>query len=51
MSVTKVAIATINDKGLHDQVSETFARAKTFTLVNIEDNTVKAVKVVKNPAA
>lgn len=51
MSVTKVAIATINDKGLHDQVSEAFAKAKTFTLVNIEDNKVKDVKIVKNPAA
>jgi len=51
MSVTRVAIGTTGNKGLHDQVSEAFARAKTFTLVNIENNKVKDVKVVKNPAA
>jgi len=51
MSITRVAIGTTGDKGLHDQVSEAFARAKTFTLVNIENNKVKDVNVVKNPAA
>ena len=51
MSVTRVAIGTTGNKGLHDQVSEAFARSKTFTLVNIENNKVKHVRVVKNPAA
>jgi predicted Fe-Mo cluster-binding NifX family protein len=41
MSITRVAIGTMGDKGLHDQVSEVFAQAKTFTVVNIENNKVK----------
>ncbi len=51
MSVTRVSIGTADNKGLHDQVSEAFARSKTFTLVNVENNRVKDANVVKNPAA
>ena len=51
MTATKVAIATVADKGLHDQVSQVFAKTETFTIVAIEDNKVRDVKVLKNPAA
>jgi len=51
MTATKVAIATISDKGLNDQVSPVFAKAKTFTVVEIEDNKVRDVKILQNPAA
>jgi predicted Fe-Mo cluster-binding NifX family protein len=37
--------------GLNDVVSEVFGKAKTFTLVDVENGEVKDVKVVDNPAA
>jgi len=51
MTNMKIAIATTGDKGLHDQVSPVLARTKTFTIVEIKDNKVGQVKVLKNPAA
>lgn len=51
MTTMKVAIATVDDEGLHDQVSPVLARTKTFTIVEIKDTKVGQVKVLKNPAA
>jgi predicted Fe-Mo cluster-binding NifX family protein len=51
MNTVKVAIATVDKKGLRDQVSAAFARTPTFTLVEIRDNKVKNVKTIVNPAA
>jgi len=51
MSVIKVGVATVGDKGLNDKVSSLFARAKTFTIIEIEDNKVRDAKVLQNPAA
>jgi predicted Fe-Mo cluster-binding NifX family protein len=47
----KVAVATKGSKGLEDEVSEVFGRAKTFTIVETEDGQIKNVKVVEKPAA
>ncbi len=47
----KIAVATKKHKGLEDVVSEVFGKAKTFTIVDIEDGEVKNVKVIDNPAA
>jgi len=36
---------------LEEVVSEVFGKAKTFTIVDVEDGEVKNVQVVDNPAA
>lgn len=35
--------------GLDDEVHESLVRAETFTVVELEDGTVKDVKVLENP--
>ena len=47
----KVAVATKGPKGLMDEVSCEFGRARTFTVIDLEDDQVKNVKVVDSPAA
>lgn len=47
----KVAVATKGPKGLMDEVSYEFGRARTFTVIDLEDDQVKNVKVIDNPAA
>ena len=49
MGKVKVAIATNGHKGLGDEVADTFALAKTFTLATIEGNKIHA-EVLNNPA-
>ncbi len=46
----RIAVAT-NTGGLEDVVSQVFARAPTFTIVDIEDGKVRDVRVMQNPAA
>jgi len=50
MSKIKVAIATIGTKGLGDEVADTFAQAKTISLLTISGNRVH-LEVLDNPAA
>ena len=45
-----IAIATNEKNGLEDVVSNVFGRAKTFTIVDIEDGKIESVKVVENSA-
>ncbi len=47
----KVAVASKGLQKLEDEVSEVFGRAKTFTIVEVEDGEVKDVRAVENPAA
>ena len=47
----RIAVATNESKGLNDEVSEVFGKAKTFTIVDVEDGKVKNVEVIENPAA
>jgi predicted Fe-Mo cluster-binding NifX family protein len=47
----RIAVATKTRAGLEDVVSEVFGKAKTFTIVDIEDGEFKNVQVVGNPAA
>jgi len=49
MGKIKVAIATNGHRGLGDEVADTFALAKTFTLATIKGNRVH-VEVLNNPA-
>jgi len=51
MRKLKIAVATKKHKGLEDVVSEVFGKAKTFTIVDIEDGEVKNMQVIDNPAA
>jgi len=50
MANLRIAIPTKSHNGLEDVVSEVFGRAKTFTIVDIEDGEVKKVEVIDNPA-
>lgn len=47
----KVAVATKGPKGLEDEVSDVFGRARAFVIVETEGNKIKNAKVVENPAA
>jgi predicted Fe-Mo cluster-binding NifX family protein len=50
MGKLRIAVPTKMHAGLEDVVSEVFGRAKTFTIVDIEDGEVKNVQVIDNPA-
>ena len=44
----RVAIATEGERGLDDTVSEVFGRANTFTIIDLEEEKVKNVTVLRN---
>jgi predicted Fe-Mo cluster-binding NifX family protein len=46
----RIAIPTKGQGGLEDVVSDVFGRANTFTVIDVEKNGVKNVKVLENPA-
>jgi predicted Fe-Mo cluster-binding NifX family protein len=46
----KIGIATVGEKGLEDKVSGTFGRAETYTIIEIRDEKISNVKVLRNPA-
>jgi predicted Fe-Mo cluster-binding NifX family protein len=46
----RIAIPTKGQGGLEDVVSDVFGRANTFTVIDIEKNAVKNVKVLENTA-
>jgi len=47
----RVAVPTKSEKGLQDEVAETFGRAKTITVIDLVNGEVKDVRVLQNPAA
>jgi len=47
----KIAIPTEAYASLEDTVSEVFGKAKTFTIVDVENGQVRKVRVIDNPAA
>jgi predicted Fe-Mo cluster-binding NifX family protein len=47
---SRVAVPTKGQGGLSDVVSEVFGRAKTFTIVDIEEGVIKNSRVLENPA-
>jgi predicted Fe-Mo cluster-binding NifX family protein len=51
MGKLRIAVPTETHAGLEDVVSEVFGKAKTFTVVDVEDGEVKNVKAIDNPAA
>ena len=46
----RIVIPTKGKEGLKDIVSEVFGRPNTFTIVNIDNNEIKDVKTLENPA-
>lgn len=46
----RIAIPTKGKGGREDVVSDVFGRANTFTIVDVEKDTIKNVKVLENPA-
>jgi predicted Fe-Mo cluster-binding NifX family protein len=47
----RLALPTKGDRGMRDVISDVFARAATFTLVDVVDGEVKNVKVEENTAS
>ena len=46
----RLAVATNGKKGLEDVVSNVFGRAKTFTIIDAEDENITDVRVLENSA-
>ena len=46
----RIAVATEGKNGLEDVVSNVFGRAKTFTIIDAEDEKIIGVSVLENPA-
>ena len=51
MGKLRIAVATNEKKGLDDVVSNVFGRAKTFTIVDAEDEKITGVTILENSAA
>jgi predicted Fe-Mo cluster-binding NifX family protein len=47
----RIAVATTGKDGLEDIVSNVFGRAKTFTIIDTEDENITDVKILENSAA
>jgi predicted Fe-Mo cluster-binding NifX family protein len=50
MMKIRIAVATNGREGLDDIVSNVFGRARTFTIVDVEDEKIIGVSVLDNPA-
>ena len=50
MAKRRIAVATDGENGLEDAVSNVFGRAKTFTIVDVEDERITNVSMLENPA-
>jgi predicted Fe-Mo cluster-binding NifX family protein len=46
----RIAVATDGKNELKDVVSNVFGRARTFTIVDVEDEKIIMVRVLENPA-
>jgi predicted Fe-Mo cluster-binding NifX family protein len=46
----RIAVATDGKDGLEDAVSKVFGRAKTFTIVDFEDDKIIRVSILENPS-
>jgi predicted Fe-Mo cluster-binding NifX family protein len=51
MGKLRIAVPTKTHAGLEDVVSEVFGKAKTFTIVDVENGEVENVQVIDSPAA
>ena len=46
----RIAVPTKGKKGLEDTISEVFGRSKTYTIVDVEEEVIKNVKILENQA-
>ena len=46
----RIAVATDGKNGVEDTISNVFGRAKTFTIVEAEDEKIISISVLDNPA-
>jgi predicted Fe-Mo cluster-binding NifX family protein len=51
MKAVRIAVPTKGDRGMKDMVSEVFARAATFTIIDMVEGEVKEVRVEENMAS
>jgi predicted Fe-Mo cluster-binding NifX family protein len=51
MSTLRLVVPTKGPQGIRDTLSDVFARAVTFTLIDVEDGVVKHVTVEENTAS
>ena len=48
--LTRIAVATVRDRGLEDVISPEFGHSRTFTIIDIENGEIRNVEVIENPA-
>ena len=51
MTAIKIAIPTKGDRGMRDEVSDVFARAAYFTIIDLQNGDVEDIAVEKNAAS
>lgn len=51
MNKFRIAVVTVGYAGLNDIVSPVFGKAKTFTVINLENGKIKNARTIDNPAA
>ena len=51
MDKIRIAIATTEDKGMEDKLSKVYGKAKTFTIIDVENGEFKNVRIIDNPGA
>jgi predicted Fe-Mo cluster-binding NifX family protein len=51
MKTLRLALPTKGDRGMKDMISDIFARAATFTIIDIVEGEVKEVRVEENKAS
>jgi predicted Fe-Mo cluster-binding NifX family protein len=51
MGKVRVAVPTKAHAGLDDVISEVFGRARTFTIIDIEDGKIISIHTLDNPAS
>ena len=47
----RIAVPTKGNDGLEDAISDVFGRAKTFTIVDVEDEQIVCDSIFENPGA
>jgi len=51
MNKLRIAVVTRGYDGLNDTVAQVFGKAKTFTIINVENGKIENVRTIDNPAA
>lgn len=51
MKTLRLALPTKGDRGMKDVISDVFARAATFTFIDVVDGEVKEIRVEENKAS